>query len=289
MNALFLTLVVSLMTIGPVSAQVITDPVADFLSLPIDDRYGEASSVTRIDKVSIDLDLDGVPELLVGHHKMWLGDNNGVYFAIYKEASSGTYRRITQPNEDVRIVFNGGLPQFVFVGHVDEIGDTGLLICNPPLGDGALKMQRIDSVLFVSVSGGAAKVRNLSGLDLTNDVDKAFYKKYFGHEGKQGGFISKSLTVESLKQLGYTLPDWSKQQPLPAQKLPQAINSTVDPSSILTPSINSSTQTQVEVDTQSIEKVKAAENLHVSSSSSSIWWVVVFFGSILLLWFLFRK
>ena len=106
-------------------AGAIHDPITDFLSLPIKDRYTDASVVARVDKVFIDLDLDGQPEILIGHSKMWLGDNHGVYFAIYKKMHSGDYQRLTAPNQDVRLVLRDGLPKFMFVGHIDELSDTG--------------------------------------------------------------------------------------------------------------------------------------------------------------------
>jgi len=197
-------------TFGIAHGQVIDDPVRDFLTLPIEDRYGEASAVSRIDKVSIDLDLDGKAELLIGHHKMWLGDNEAVYFAIYKELPSGGYKRLTKPSEDVALTLRDGRPEYNFVGRVDELGDTGLLICNPPLGDAELSTQRIESRVFVSIAGDVVRVRELPGLDLSKEADQAFYRKYFPLSGKQGGYQSVSMKPDALKALGLVLPDWTK-------------------------------------------------------------------------------
>ncbi len=197
-------------TFGTSQGQVISDPVADFLNLPIEDRYGEASVVSRIDKVSIDLDLDGKAELLIGHHKMWLGDNEAVYFAIYKELPSGGYKRLTKPSEDVALTLRDGHPEYNFVGRVEELGDTGLLICNPPQGDAGLTNQIVESRVFVSIAGDVARVRELPGLDLSKSADQAFYRKYFPISGKQGGYQSVSLKPDNLKALGHALPDWTK-------------------------------------------------------------------------------
>jgi len=196
--------------LGVAYGQVIEDPVKDFLALPIEDRYSDASFISRIDKVSIDLDLDGQPELLVGHNKMWWGDNHGVYFAIYKKLPSGGYQRLTKPTEDVGLNFRDGRPDRVFVGRVDELGDTGLLICNPPQGDAELRTQKIESRLFVSIAGDEVRVRELPGLDLSKESDSAIYRKYFPLPGKQGGYASESLKPDALKALGLVLPDWTK-------------------------------------------------------------------------------
>ena len=196
--------------LGTALGQVVNDPLADFLTLPIEDRYGEASSLSRIDKVSIDLDLDGKAELLIGHHKMWLGDNEAVYFAIYRKLSSGGYKRLTKPDEDIALTLRDGRPEFNFVGRIDELGDTGLLICNPPQGDAELGTKRVESRMFVSIAGDVVRVRELPGIDLSTESDLAIYRKYFPLPGKQGGYASESLKPDALKALGLVLPDWTK-------------------------------------------------------------------------------
>lgn len=198
---------------------IVGEPVADFLTLPIEDRYSDASEIVCVYKVMIDLDLDGQPEVLVGHHKMWLGDNDGIYFAVYRVTSSGKYERLTEPKQDIRLMFRDGLPKYNFVGRVDEIGASGLLIFNPPHGDAVLSAQRIESRQFLSISEGTLKILELPGLDLSNQSEQAFFEKYSEQAGKQGGFSCESLTSEKLKQLGYSLPDWTK--------LPVSINSSV--------------------------------------------------------------
>jgi hypothetical protein len=190
--------------------QVINDPVADFLSLPIEDRYTDASEVVEIHKVSLDLDLDGQSELLVGHHKMWWGDNHGIYFAIYRKLPNGGYKRLTKATEDIGLDFRDGRPEYNFGGRVDELSDTGLLICTPPQGDAELGTKRVESRMFVSIAGDVVRVRELPGLDLSKESDLAFYRKYFPLPGKQGGYASESLKPDALKALGLVLPDWTK-------------------------------------------------------------------------------
>jgi hypothetical protein len=205
-----ISIVVLVCTIRAAFGQVIDDPVRDFLTLPIEDRYGDSSVISRLDKVRIDLDLDGKAELLVGHHKMWLGDNEAVYFAIYRELPNGDYKRLTKPNEDIALTLRDGRPEYNFVGRVDELGEIGLLVCNPPQGDGELSTHRVESRVFVSIAGDVVHVRELPGLDLSKESDQAFYRKYFPLPGKQGGYQSESFKPDALKALGIELPDWTK-------------------------------------------------------------------------------
>lgn len=209
-------LVASILLCEIANAELVTDPIKDFLSLPIADRYTEASSVARVDQVLIDIDLDGTQELFIGHSKMWLGDNNGVYFSIYKRNERG-YTRLTAEDEDIRLQLHDGQPKFIFVGKVDELGETGLLICNSPQGDGELSNQRIESRTFVFVIGNSIKSRELPGLDLKNKDDLDIYKKYFPKPGHQGGYQSESLTVEELTTRGVKVPDWTKMPSANAQ------------------------------------------------------------------------
>jgi hypothetical protein len=197
--------------------QVARDPIADFLNLQIEDRYSEASAVSIIHKVSIDLDLDGQAELLIGHNKMWLGDNMGIYFAIYRKRADGSYDRLTGNTQEVRLPpLQGDKSKFVFLGRVDELGETGLLIFNYPHRDAALSAQSIESRQFLSVSNGVLRIQELPGLDLTNSLDKAFFEKYSEQAGKQDSYSYETLTAEKLKELGYALPDWTK-LPAPSQ------------------------------------------------------------------------
>lgn len=199
--------------------RVVQDPVADFLNLQIEDRYSEASEVSIIHKVSIDLNLDGQAEIMVGHNKMWLGDNSGVYFAIYRKRTDGLYDRLTDSNQEVRLPpLLGNESKFVFLGQVDELDGPGLLISNYPHGDGALSTQRIESRQFLSVSNGVLRVQELPGLDLTKPSEKKLFEKYSGQTGQQGSYSYEPLTAEKLKELGYTLPDW-KNLPVPNKPL----------------------------------------------------------------------
>lgn len=196
-------------------SSIVRDPVADFLTLHIEDRYSETSEVSVVHKIMIDIDLDGQPEILVGHSKMWTGDNNGVYFAIYKCKALNEYERLTQPNQDVRLMLGDGEAKFVFVGQVDELNTTGLLIFNPPHRDAALSAQKIESRQFLSISKGILTILDLPGLDLTDPTEKVLFDKYSEQAGKQGGFSCELLASDKLKELGYALPDWTK---LPSTK-----------------------------------------------------------------------
>lgn len=206
----FIITVALICTFGNAHGQAINDPIKDFLTLPIEDRYTDASEIVEIHKVNIDLDLDGKPELLIGHHKMWLGDNENIYFAIYRELPSGGHKRLTEPDEDIALTLRDGRPEYNYVGRVNELGATGLLICNPPQGDAEMRAARVESRVFVSITGDAVRARELPGLDLTKEADQAFYRKYFPLPGQQGGYQAVSLKPDDLKALGLVLPNWTK-------------------------------------------------------------------------------
>jgi hypothetical protein len=115
---------------GSAFAQVIHDPIADFLELAVPDRYSDASEVVDINKVSCDLNGDGSDEVFVGHHKMWTGDNRSIYYAAYQRIDNG-FRRLLAPDQDLAINFHGGNRTTTFVGFVQERSDQGLLIVDP--------------------------------------------------------------------------------------------------------------------------------------------------------------
>jgi hypothetical protein len=160
---------------------LVRDPVADFLSLPIKDRYTDASEVVKIYRASIDINSDGSPETLVGHHMMWWGDNNGIYWAIYTK-DGDQFKRLTRPDEDVRLQLYDGNPDFMYVGGVIEQGGTGLLIAVPQLQRSDVKAELIgvEHLIFISIQNGRAITKELPGLDFSKEADKAFYQKYFG-------------------------------------------------------------------------------------------------------------
>lgn len=217
---------------------VVADPIADFLALPVEGRYTEASVLNRIYRVTVDIDLDGQPETLIGAPMMWVGDNNGVYWSFYKKTSSG-YLRITRPEESVRLQMFGGDPRFLYVGQVDEVGSTGLLQCDPIVTrgdpeDGGQQINIIRSQTFVGMKERRLIVKeNLPGLDLRKPEDKTVYDKYFGKPGKQGGFKAESISISQLEQMGYEVPSWKTP--------PKPVNATPTPQPPLQPS-NSTTQ-----------------------------------------------
>lgn len=195
---------------------IINDPVADFLSLPIKDRYTDGSEVVMVHRASIDIDSDGSPETLVGHHKMWWGDNDGIYWAIYTKEGDH-FKRLTKPDEDVRIQFYEGSPDFMYVGSVAEQGGKGLLMAVPLLkrSDEEAELVGVERLMFISIKDGHASTKELPGLNLSKEADKALYQKYFAQAGHQGGFAVEKITAKQLKDQGYKIPDW-KVAPQPA-------------------------------------------------------------------------
>lgn len=190
---------------------LVTDPIADFLSLPIKDRYTDGSDVVVLHRASVDIDSDGQSEVLVGHHKMWWGDNNGIYWAIYvKEGPQ--YKRATKATEDIRIQFYGGNPDFMYVGSVEGQEESGLLMAVPlqKRSEDKAELVGIEELLFITIKNGEATTKTLPGLDFSKEVDKAFYHKYFPQIGRQGGFVEERITPKQLKERGYRIPDWKR-------------------------------------------------------------------------------
>ena len=260
---------------------VVQDPVADFLNLQIEDRYSEASEVSIIHKVSIDLNLDGQAEVMVGHNKMWSGDNSGVYFAIYSKRLDGSYDRLTDNNQDIRLPpLLGNESEFVFLGQVDELGGPGLLIFNYPHGDGDLSTQRIESRQFLSVSNGVLRVQDLPGLDLTKPSEKKLFEKYSGQTGQQGSYSYEPLTTEKLTELGYALPDWKK---LPAPIKLSAVDNR-----------RKAKNQEIRLSALASAKIQAPNKEQPASSevgeSSSLWFWIAGIGVVLLIvWSLLKR
>jgi hypothetical protein len=272
---------IGLATTFTFGSQIIRDPVNDFLNLPIEDRYSEVSEVSLIHKVSIDLDLDGQVELMIGHSKMWLGDNLGIYFAIYHKRSDGSYDRITGDTQEVRLPpLLGNESKFVFLGQVDELGGPGLLISNYPHRDGALSAQRIESRQFLSVSNGVLRVQELPGLDLTRPSEKKLFEKYSGQTRQQGSYSYEPLTAEKLTELGYALPDWTK---LPVLRKLSAVDNRQKSKNQET---RSSDRASAKIQAQNKEQPASSE---VGKSSRLWFWITGIVVVLLIVWSLLKR
>lgn len=209
-------------------AQLVRDPIADFLNLPIVGRFSDASEVINIRKVTLDLEGDGSDVIFVGHQKMWTGDNRSVYYVPYQRTPWG-YKRLLSADSDMAIDFHGGNKLNVFVGWVIKQHKEGLLIVNPTYEyahddpEKVLPVQKFSSCKFYQIQNGQLIATELGPLNLNISEDKIFYERYFGIKANSRPIQIKNYSVEELKRMGYQIPNW-KQLPTLTQLQEKQVN-----------------------------------------------------------------
>jgi len=195
-------------------ADVVYDPLKDFLNLPIPGRYTDVSEVVVVYEVRCDIDGDGSNELFIGHQQMWNG-GNGIYFTAYKPVPDG-FLRLLPPNKDVVIDFYGGDRACIYVGWVSEKKSQGMLILDPVYqrvpGDPSklLPVEQYSARKFYRIKGGKLLIEELGPLDLRTKEGKAFYDRYFGTEIKSRSLRFEHYSAGDLEGMGYKLPDWKQ-------------------------------------------------------------------------------
>jgi hypothetical protein len=216
MRIFFLSLFFS----ASVSAQLVGDPIADFMSLPIESHFSDASEIVRIDVVKLDLDGDGKDEQFVGHSQLWGGDNTGVYYAAFKPVRK-MFRRLTSANIDFRLDRRFfGARRSTFCGYISERRTQGLLVLENdfvirnPDAPGALLPEKLAHRRVYFIKNNRLAVDDLGPLDRSTSTGKAFYEHYFGKGVKSRPIKFEDYPVEKLKEMGYKIPDWKR--PLPA-------------------------------------------------------------------------
>ncbi len=210
--------------VSALSAADISDPVKDFLALPIKDRYGSASEIARVTKITVDINGDGHNEIIVGHQKMWLGDNVGIYCAAYSPVGDSGYLRLTSQDDDVAIDSRFfGPRETSYCGFVEEVGTQGLLVLENSSvsrdADGSGKLnqpEQYSSRKFYHIQGDRLIVGNLGFLDLRTPEGSAFFDRYFGKGVESRPIRFEDYPMDRLKELGYAVPDWRRAPPTPA-------------------------------------------------------------------------
>jgi hypothetical protein len=204
----------------------VKDPILDFLQLPIEERYTDASSVVRVHEIRVDIDGDGVDELFVGHHMMWWGDNYGLYGAFYKKSPQG-YVRLTPKDKAIAID-----PRFfgrrdsTFCGFINEINGEGLLVLandfvsrDPEDSEKLVPPDSYSSRRIFRVVQDRLEVIELGPLDLHSKEGKAFYDEYFGGQPTRSVRADRSYSVDELKEKGYEIPDWKRPPQMPGEQI----------------------------------------------------------------------
>jgi hypothetical protein len=209
-------LLILLLVTGSVYADIVTDPLRDFLNLHIPDRYTDASKVVRIQKATMDIDGDGVDDQFIGHHMMWWGDNHGTYGTFYKPVENG-FIRLLYDNEQIMIDRRFfGQRQTTFIGYFAEKQTQGILVLSNdsiirnPTDPGlpSLPPKQYSYCQFFHITGDRLIVDNLDPVDFRTKDGKAFYERYFGKGVKSRAVQFEEYTIEKLKEMGYEIPDW---------------------------------------------------------------------------------
>lgn len=194
---------------------MVNDPIADFLKLPIKERYTDASELVRVHQLTFDMDGDGVDERFIGHNMMWWGDNHGWYGAFYQSANGG-FIRLTP--EDTAIGIDPrffGPRETTFVGYVDEQKIQGVLVLandfvsrDPNDPEKPTQPEQYSARKFYHIQAGHLIVDDLGPLNLHTPEGKAFFNRYFGKDVKSRSIRFEDYPLNKLKERGYLVPDW---------------------------------------------------------------------------------
>lgn len=204
--SLFIIALVFLQSPLIASGETVVDPISDFLALPIEDRYTDASEVISITRYNIDIDGDGRKETLVGHQKMWWGDNTGLYCAVYSKAD-GRFIRLTPAESDIRLdqrFFDGR--STTFVGYVNEVSREGVLVLSNDFFPKDL--MKFDSAKVYSIAADKIVITDLGTIDRTTKQGQDFYDRYFGKGVESRSIEMHEFSSTQLQERGYQLPSW---------------------------------------------------------------------------------
>jgi hypothetical protein len=188
------------------SGETVADPISDFLALPIKDRYTDASEVISITRYNVDIDGDGRKETLVGHQKMWWGDNTGLYCALYSKAD-GRFIRLTPAESDIRLdqrFFDGR--STTFVGYINEVSCEGVLVLSNDFFPKDL--MKFDSAKVYSIAADKIVITDLGAIDRTKKSGQQFYERYFGKGVESRSIEMDEFSSAQLQERGYQLPSW---------------------------------------------------------------------------------
>jgi len=187
-------------------AEIVTDPLKDFLNLEIQDRYTEVSEITKVTEFAVDIDGDGNMELFIGHPQLWHGDNTGLYCAVYSQAD-GRFIRLTPDDSDIRIDqrFFGDRAT-TFVGYINEVSREGVLVLTNEFFQEDL--MKFDSVKVYSIAADKIAITDLGAIDRTTKQGQEFYDRYFGEGVESRSMKMDEFSSAQLQERGFQLPSW---------------------------------------------------------------------------------
>jgi hypothetical protein len=188
------------------AGQVITDPIADYLSMNVPDRVENAGRLLVLKRVEVDMDGNGKPIVFVGTWYRKSGPNTWLWIAY--APTEGGYQRIT--DSDVLIDFAG-----IYVGPIPALHRNGLVQAYSLELDNQDRDQSnmISDLEYYFVDGGKLVQQGAGALDRDDPDQKAIFDFFFGPKRTVSGSPKIiSYSVGELAQRGYHLPGWAKGQ-----------------------------------------------------------------------------
>jgi hypothetical protein len=201
-------MLVALFMCGYVSfgAEIVVDPLKDFLHLKIQDRYTAVSEITRVTELTVDMNGDGNMEMFIGHPQLWHGDNTGLYCAVYAKVD-GRFIRLTPVDSDIRIDQRFfGDPATTFAGYINEVSREGVLVLTNEFFQENL--MKFDSAKVYSIVADKIAITDLGAIDRTTKQGQEFYDRYFGKGVKTRSIEMDEFSSTQLQERGYQLPSW---------------------------------------------------------------------------------
>lgn len=199
-----------LLTAAPGLAEPpIKDPIADYLAMNVPDRIANVGRLLVIKKVEVDLEGNGKEDVFVGTWYRNSGPDTWLWTGYAPE--SGGYTRITPPDSDVLIDFDG-----IYVGYLPDIGKHGMaqaysLELNNKDRDQSNMVSDLD---FYYLQDGRLEQRGTGALDRDDPDQEAKFEYYFGPNRKSSVAPRiESMTVWELSQRGYHIPLWRPAAP----------------------------------------------------------------------------
>jgi hypothetical protein len=207
---LFLYVAASLCLTAMAVANLIKEPIADYLGMQVPDRFEFVGTLETIQRVTIDVNGDGTDEIFIGTWYRHSGSKELSGYAGYRKVKDG-YERITPENTDIQI----SSFETIFVGLLQEISKEGMStagdieVDDPESGN----VSKVGMLTFFYLVNGKLKEEQRPPLNLTAPSDKAAYDRYFGKNRVTRKPTIETFSREQLKKMGHTIPNWEQPSP----------------------------------------------------------------------------
>jgi hypothetical protein len=185
------------------AGEVVTDPIADYLSMNVPDRVENAGRLLVLKRVEVDMEGDGRPIVFVGTWYRKSGPNTWLWVA-YAPVTAG-FQRIT--DSDVLIDFAG-----IYVGPIPALHRNGLVQAYSLELDNQDRDQSnmISDLEYYFVENDKLVQKGAGALDRDDPDQKTTFDYFFGPERAASSAPKiTSFTVGELVRQGYHLPTWA--------------------------------------------------------------------------------